>query len=102
MVRRMEEKNEEIIFSGRQIDTRVYEGPLWPFLKERMESYGSLIALVRCFDQVWKYAIVMYVCRCRDGGKIWEMATDHRCCFNIIDHMGTAKQAVYRSNCACR
>ena len=43
----MEERRDgEIIFCGEKINSRAYEGPLWPFLKARMQLHGSRTALV--------------------------------------------------------
>ncbi|KAK7502855.1 hypothetical protein BaRGS_00005804 [Batillaria attramentaria] len=35
----------EIIFRGKRIDSRPYEGPLWSFLKQKMEAFGTRTAL---------------------------------------------------------
>ena len=43
----MEERwDGEIIFRGEKLNSRAYEGPLWPFLKARMQFHGSRTALV--------------------------------------------------------
>ncbi|XP_025095081.1 4-coumarate--CoA ligase 1-like isoform X2 [Pomacea canaliculata] len=42
----MASEDQEIIFSGRQTDSRRYDQPLWPFLRSRMETFGSRVALV--------------------------------------------------------
>ena len=43
----MEERRDgEIIFCGEKINSRAYEGPLWPFLKARMQLHGSRTALI--------------------------------------------------------
>ncbi|KAK7502850.1 hypothetical protein BaRGS_00005799 [Batillaria attramentaria] len=42
----METVGGENIFRGKRIDSKQYSGPLWPFLKQKMESFGSRTALV--------------------------------------------------------
>ncbi|KAK7502856.1 hypothetical protein BaRGS_00005805 [Batillaria attramentaria] len=41
----------EGVFRGKRIDSRPYEGPLWPFLKQKMEAFGSRTALIDPYKQ---------------------------------------------------
>ncbi|KAK7091470.1 uncharacterized protein [Littorina saxatilis] len=57
-----EREGGEIVFSGDKINSAGYDGPLWPFLKQRMQSHGVRTAFVNPYDrEEFSYARVLSV-----------------------------------------